>query len=85
MFLFVTLPTAGRCRRVLDRLWSSRLGVTKLFARALGDYEYLARKLQPSDTPNARDLAARTLTITTSPWLGEPDVERIQAILRTSV
>ena len=85
LFLFVTLPTAGRCRRVLDRLWSSRLGVTKLFARALGDYEYLARKLQPSDTPNARDLAARTLTITTSPWLGEPDVERIQAILRTSV
>ena len=82
LFLFVTLPTAERCRQALARLWRSRLGVTKLFAHAIGDYAYLSDKLIPGETPNARDFAARTLTVTTSPWLGEREIESIVAGLR---
>ena len=77
IFAFVTLPTAAQCAQALRRLWRSPLGVSKLFAHALGDYPYLAPLLVPASTPNARDLAARTLTITTSPALRDADIAKI--------
>ena len=76
-FLFVTLPTVAIAERALDKLWPAPLGVSKLFARAINDYPYLKGKLLPSQTPNARDLAARTLTITTASSLTERDIEII--------
>ena len=77
IFAFVTLPTARQCGAALRHLWRSPLGVSKLFAHALGDYPYLAPLLVATRTPNARDLAARTLTITTSPSLRDDDIAKI--------
>lgn len=68
-FRFVTFASEAQCRAALDVLWPSPLGVSKLFARAIGDYPEVANALTPSLTPNARDLAARTLTVSTSPLL----------------
>ena len=82
LFVLVTLPSARQCGAVLDILWGSTLGVSKLFAHVLPDYDYLAGKLEPSATPNARDLAARTLTITTSPWLEDAGVAKIVSGIR---
>ena len=76
-FALASFPTQQQCDAALDVLWASTLGVSKLFAHALGDYDYLAGKLVPTATPHARDLAARTLTITTSPWLGAADIAKI--------
>jgi dTDP-4-amino-4,6-dideoxygalactose transaminase len=81
-FRFVTFADAAQCRACLDRLWSSRLGVTKLFARAIGDYPGVGHLLVPSPTPNARDLAARTLTVSTSPYLHDSDRAAVLAALR---
>jgi len=81
-FRFVTFAETAQCRACLARLWSSRLGVTKLFARAIGDYPRIAPLLMPSPTPNARDLAARTLTVSTSPYLQGSDRAAVLAAIR---
>ena len=77
IFALVTLPSARQCEAALARLWRTPLGVSKLFAHVLGDYAYLRGKLEPAPTPKARDLAARTLTLTTSPWLREAEIAKI--------
>ena len=82
IFVLVTLPSARQCGAVLDILWGSTLGVSKLFAHVLPDYDYLDGKLEPSATPNARNLAARTLTITTSPWLEDAGIAKIVSGIR---
>ena len=64
-FLMVTLP-ADADPALIARLWTSRAGVAKLFTRAIGDYPYLAGRVEPGDTPHARDVARRTITISTS-------------------
>ena len=40
-----------------------------MFARAIGDYPFLAPFLRSNPTPRAADLAARTITLTTSELL----------------
>lgn len=68
----------------LDRLWRAGLGVSRLFIHALPDYDYLQRIVPAADVPNARDFAARSLTIGNSPWLTDADMERIcEALERT--
>jgi dTDP-4-amino-4,6-dideoxygalactose transaminase len=64
-FVFVTLPASARSHATIERLWRSRFGVTKLFARAISDYPDIAPFLQPSETPNSRALAATTITLST--------------------
>ena len=80
-FLFVTLPATARTPDIITRLWRARLGVSKLFTRAIGDYPYLAGKLLPQPTPNARDLAARTIILSTAgDWSGHDLETVVQAI-----
>jgi len=69
----------------LRTLWTSGLGVTRLFIHALPDYDYLRDVVGPADVPNARDLAARSLSITNSPWLQEAEFERICAELERTL
>lgn len=76
-FLLLTLPSAAMRDTALRTLWTSGLGVTRLFIYALPDYAYLRDVVAPADVPNARDLAARSLSITNSPWLREAEFERI--------
>ena len=68
-FLFVTLPATLRSEEIIRSLWKSRLGVAKMFSRAIGDYPDLVSLLQRSDTPNARALAATTVTVSTDDTL----------------
>jgi perosamine synthetase len=80
-FLMVLMPTARACERALAQLWTAGLGVSRLFLYALPDYPYLTTQLGTSDVPNARDFAARMLTISNSPWLQEGDFQRICSVL----
>lgn len=79
-FLLLRLPDPRTRDAALARLWQAGLGVSRLFIHALPDYAYLADRVPRQDVPNARDFAARTLTISNSPWLDE---ERFEAICRT--
>lgn len=79
-FLMVLMPGTEERDAVLARLWRRGLGVSKLFVHALVDYPFLAPFL-PSEggqgCPQARNLAARMLTITNTPWLDEATFQHI--------
>ncbi|WP_266169422.1 DegT/DnrJ/EryC1/StrS family aminotransferase [Dyella subtropica] len=80
-FLLLTLPTEAIRDAALQTLWTSGLGVSRLFIHALPDYGYLRGMLPTADLPNARDFAARSLTITNSPWLRDEEFAQIFAAL----
>jgi dTDP-4-amino-4,6-dideoxygalactose transaminase len=80
------LPDQKRRDAALDQLWSSGYGVSRLFIHALPDYAYLAGIVPAQDVPQARDFAARSLTIGNSPWMTDADFEAVcgalEAVLR---
>ncbi len=76
-FLLLLLPDQARRDRALDQLWQSGFGVSRLFIHALPDYAYLADRVPQQDVPHARDFAARSLSISNSPWLTDEDFEVI--------
>lgn len=84
-YLFVLMPDARSRDAALATLWTAGLGVSRLFARALPDYGYLSTNVPQTDAPNARALAARSLTITNSPWLGDDDFARIAETLSAAI
>ncbi len=82
-YLLVLMPSEQARDKALATLWPAGFGVGRLFIHALPDYPYLS--FAQTDTPNARDFAARTLTISNSPWLGEQDFKRICTVLEHSL
>lgn len=83
--LLLTLPDQAGRDRALQRLWTAGLGVSRMFIHALPDYDYLGELAADASLPNARDFAARSLTISNSPWLSESDFERILDQLRQAL
>jgi len=87
-FFMVLLPAKEQRDRALQKLWRAGLGVSKLFVRALPDYDFLAPftgRGDAEDCRNARDLADRMLTISNTPWLGETAFCRIVQELKDSL
>ncbi len=80
-FFMLMLPDRQRRDSALDQLWRSGLGVSRLFIHALPDYDYLSGIVPASNVPNARDTAARSLTIGNSRWLTNDDMDRICHVL----
>ena len=76
-FFFLSMPTPAARDAALQRLWTAGLGVSRLFIHALPDYAYLSAEIVAGDIPNARDLAARSLTVSNSPWLSDAQFEAI--------
>ncbi|MCL2591194.1 MAG: DegT/DnrJ/EryC1/StrS family aminotransferase [Betaproteobacteria bacterium] len=79
--LMLCLPDRQKRDHALDALWGAGLGVTRMFIHALPDYGYLRPYVPQDACPNARDLAARTLSITNSPWLDAAGFARIMGVL----
>ncbi|MDE3071515.1 MAG: DegT/DnrJ/EryC1/StrS family aminotransferase [Pseudomonadota bacterium] len=80
-FLLLLLPDQQRRDAALAQLWQAGLGVSRLYIHALPDYAYLAGVVPPQHVPNARDFAARSLTIGNSPWVTDEDFEAICGVL----
>lgn len=80
-FLLLRLPDEAKRDAALRTLWGSGAGVSRLFIHALPDYAYLADVVGRHGVPNARALAATTLTISNSPWLDDARFEAICAVL----
>lgn len=76
-FLFVRFESEAKRDAALKPLWGAGLGVSRLFVHALPDYAYLRGLVAPTDVPNARAFAARTLTVSNSPWLDDAAFDRI--------
>jgi perosamine synthetase len=75
LFLFATTQTPADLDAILANCWRAGLGVTKLFMHAIGGYARIRDAIEPSDTPNAVQLAATTLTLTTSGYATANDVK----------
>ena len=84
-FFMVVMPTARARDAALARLWTAGVGVSRLFIDAIPDYSSFAASLGSADVPNARDFAARMLTISNSPWLREADFQRILGMLAEAI
>lgn len=69
----------------LRELWTAGVGVSRLFIHALPDYAYLQSFVGERDAPNARAFAARTLTVSNSPWLDDRTFETICAVLESTL
>ncbi|WP_426688062.1 DegT/DnrJ/EryC1/StrS family aminotransferase [Rhodanobacter ginsengiterrae] len=76
-FFLLLLPARTHRDAALARLWSSRLGVSRLFIHALPDYDYLRDIVPAQAVPHARDFAARSLTIGNSLWVDDEEFETI--------
>jgi dTDP-4-amino-4,6-dideoxygalactose transaminase len=90
-FFMALLPGKKERDNILRRLWTSGLGVSKLFVHALPDYAYLEDFSAGSPAGGrdeycgARDFAARMFTITNTPWLDEEKFFSIVAVMRESL
>lgn len=80
-FFMVLMPSVRSRDAALAKLWRAGLGVTRLYIHALQDYPYLHGLLEAAEAPHARELAARMLTVTNSPWLSDADFEHICRVL----
>ncbi len=83
-YLLVLFETREQCSAVLNALWASGLGVTKPFARSIGDYDYLGA-LEGAPAPNARSFAARCVSITNSPAMTDEQFEQVADIIQRQI
>lgn len=84
-YLLVSMPDSVSRDAALARLWHTGVGVSRLFIHALPDYAYLGDMRGGKDVPHARDFAARTLTISNSPWLDDETFEHICVVIEASI
>lgn len=82
--LFVRLDSERRRDTVLDRLWMAGLGVSRMFIHALPDYAELHDIVPRQHCPNATSLAARSFTISNSPWLRDEDFEAVCRVIESA-
>jgi dTDP-4-amino-4,6-dideoxygalactose transaminase len=83
-FFMLLLADEGRRDTVLAKLWQAGLGVSRLFIHALPDYAYLKDVVPARQVPRARALAARSLTISNSPWMNDDDFAAICRVLASA-
>jgi dTDP-4-amino-4,6-dideoxygalactose transaminase len=83
--LLLLMPDVQSRDKALETLWPAGLGVGRMFIHALPDHPDLAAHFKGADTPNARDFAARSLTISNSHWLRDSDFEHICEVLEQAV
>ncbi|HGM5143818.1 TPA: DegT/DnrJ/EryC1/StrS family aminotransferase [Stenotrophomonas maltophilia] len=79
--LMLLLPSQRARDAVLKDLWPRGLGASRMFIHALPDYTYLRGIVPQDDMPNARDFAARMLTLGNSAWQTREDTAEILQVL----
>lgn len=84
-FHLLLLPSQQQRDAALAELWQAGMGVSRLYIDAMPDYAYLKGMVPAQDVPNARDFAARTLSISNSPWVDDGDFETVCRILEKIV
>lgn len=81
--IFADPKNAQKTKTVLR---SSRLGVSQVYALAITDYDYLKDAIEiKNPSPNARSLAQRHLTLSTSSFLQKKDLDNVVARIKSLV
>ena len=81
--LMVRVDSEHKRDAMLSRLWTSGLGVSRMFIHALPGYDELRDIVPRQDAPNATSLAACSFTISHSPWLGDAGFESICRVIES--
>lgn len=76
-FIFLLLPTAEICERVLHHFSTKGHGISQLYPFALPEYRYLGYAVTAAAVPLSEDLARRSITITNSSRLTDEEFEEI--------
>ncbi|OPA96599.1 nucleotide sugar aminotransferase [Pseudomonas fluorescens] len=77
-FLMVVMPSVHTRDAAMAQLWTSGLGVTRLFIHTLPGYPAVAPLLQPGgQITQAEAFASRSLSISNSHWLSDELFEQI--------
>jgi len=64
-------------KRVLEKLWTSGLGLSKAFASELSAYSYLENIIPKTSCPNAEAFARQTISISNSHYLSDSEFKKI--------
>ena len=83
-YLMVTFESAEQAMSLLAAGASRGLGVSRLFAYALDRYAHLCGVVGRCETANATDLAARTITLTTSPYMSDEERAVVVELVRAA-
>lgn len=81
-YLTVIFDDPGKRTKAQRILQGSGLGVSQIYACAITDYEYLQGIVGSSACPNARYLAKREITLTTSAFLKNEEIDLITGIIK---
>lgn len=81
-YLTLMFSDPQKRKRCQDLFKNSGLGVSQVYLSAITDYAYLKGIIEKRDYPNARYLAEREITLTTSTFLNEADIETITNLIR---
>jgi len=71
-----------KCKKAKDALKNLGLGVFQVYALAITDYDYLKGIVENTDCPNARYLAENHITLTTSTFLKDRELNSVIGIIR---
>jgi perosamine synthetase len=81
-YLTLLFDDPRKRERALKRFENSGLGVSQIYACAITDYGYLKPILPDRQCPNARFLAEREITLSTSIFLKKEDLDSVLAVLK---
>jgi perosamine synthetase len=83
---FLVVMTEHKSHRdcIMDELWQSGLGVTRLFIHDLASYDYLRKIVPQVEMPNARSFADRSFSITNSHFLADSEFGTIVQRLKST-
>lgn len=81
-YLTLLFDNPQKCRKAQKLLRNLGLGVSRIYNSQINDYEYLKDIIEDADCPNARYLAQREITLTTSTFLTKKDLKSVVEIIK---
>jgi perosamine synthetase len=80
-YLIVVFDQPEKKKQALKAFDGTGLGVSQIYARALADYGYMQGIVPNSNSGNARQLADRTITLSTNTYIEKNDIEKCIEII----
>jgi dTDP-4-amino-4,6-dideoxygalactose transaminase len=82
-YLTLLFDDPAKCKKARYLFNKSGLGVFQIYAMAVPDYDYLKGIVGNADCPNGRYLAQNHITLTTSTFLNDKDLNSVSDIIRS--
>jgi len=76
-YLTLIFTDAQKRNAALNKFKNSGLGISQVYLHTITDYDYLKNVIPDTDCPNSRQLAEKTITLSTSSFLKEANLKNI--------